>query len=46
MAKGKRRSAVDEVLGSASPVSMKMRAQQEAARRAREEDGVEEPTVD
>lgn len=36
----KRRSAVDEVLGSDSPVSMKIKAQQAAARRAREEDGL------
>ncbi|MEE9391180.1 MAG: hypothetical protein V3W41_01610 [Planctomycetota bacterium] len=42
MAKGKRRSAVDEVQGSDSPVSLKMRAQQAAARKAREEDGVGE----
>ncbi len=37
----KRRSAVDEVMGSDSPVSMKIKAQQAAARRAREEDGLE-----
>ena len=36
----KRRSAVDEVLGGASPVARKIRAQKEAARRARAEDGV------
>lgn len=38
----KRRSAVDEVLGGASPVARKIRAQKEAARLARLEDGVSE----
>lgn len=41
----KRRSAVDEVMGSDSPVSMKIKAQQAAARRAREEDGLEGASI-
>lgn len=42
MASKRRRSAVDEVLGSASPVAGKIKAQQEAARRAREKDQIDE----